>query len=1814
MSIFGWVLHLGRCAYLDDDSHAMMSINFVMPAGEPDLDSWNPEHPPGLPEASWSKVDAINQLEALLYPWKWEVKSWKLVKLDANGKNLKEYEVNFVSGCLPIKDRISPSKDSIWNEIENETKEGSCENVFSADAKYATAESGGKSFPHLFAPLTHLPAGISNEVLQLAGFLKIGKKEIEDFGNEDSTFLVAFPIFKAKEKLFEPQSYKLNIGDSIAIAECTYQQDSSDVKVCFLQNALKATDSVEALEDAPIKVNIQTHQKSDFVCEAELRTYLHPIQLLSMGLGKLNQLNIELSSLKEELMTLKTSPGSAPAKIKEKEEEVKKKEEEIKDEKEFFPKLLTPESLKAIRKRIVSIFGWGWDRIDAPHIPSENPRPNTNPHILDYFFHEEKPIAWLNGQQWFVLKNILASKKINELNDSDIKTIIASYSTFLEKLKLKDWSDNLKIWVNDSITIASALESLQFLSNPNALTNEFLACAVWHLNVAGWIVNVELDPKPDSDVEKIVYDVLWKSEFSARMVRLFWEKGTSAKFKEWFRNHGKIKDHAPQIAEYLCKGLDEKENITTSVIENIKKIAELLLDKENVQAENKDTGLTLTITEENKETVETEIRGFAIALRAGLKVGIDEIWDNNRAKWITDTHCVVIEKTKPQWLKDSDRKVVLHETVGATLDHGNLVAAFLYNGGPIASIPADKDGKAISDNIVGEDLDGTNCLDFRWFEDEDKKESQLPLLGYGLYYQAIATAIDNAGGIKATSLRNNENFAELNNTDAIFTESIERVRYLSYEAPKALSIQPEATLEKSHLELALSCHEESIVNLYLKKNKKITSEKLKSTQVYMLCPAEAESDDSHYSIEARGLKELIFEIGSPDADADFITRWMNTEIFLAEQGLEKFREKPFNNVDSKELIEFRKLRVKERKQNKENPGYKPYRPFHPAVTLIGMKFEKLVDGEIIPIEKGSIRFIPIIKDIIFGAEDKEEIIKYQVKLKIESTEGDTESIHEEDEISSLQNITLKISNDTQVKVSYYCLIPNRMYEESENSIARFFNPTQSDPATFKGHHAFFSAEQWFEVLPKDFLPTEWFGESSEVDLPTISDLKLIEIELKDEKLDAEAIVTYAEEIIKDNKRIGLKFKDKKLDVDIFVLNASVSNDIAIKLSEWTLGGYLERHEWHWTGYAVDFPSDDDLDQWLIRHTGVESYRESIDFEFETIWSNEKKKQILKNGPITRLTLPDSRPGQYVAYTMRPRLRYQRWLNPRNKYVKAWSSTVFACGRMIPGSAIDATKIRLPIPALKWAIPMTMTLGANAQQKDHIPPRIENGNLLVLDDVLYRTDALVRFGGIGERVEIDVVETRFSDTPQQSVNPIFHSPEKNSFRIKSLDPFGLTYDQGRNAKVAQTSLVVVPEKANGKWAMAQVKLRRLIEPQSINGSVINEEDKNGKKRRLITLRTIGDEVVPEDFCIQFSFDKDSSQGVSITISLRKNDEETIAFTVTPTFEPQRKGTYRFLCSWHKGRWDKNDPSWRLRVALQTRRLGLMHWDTSEIKSCYDSDNEDWKHAISSGSDKYYLSLNGISKDVKELEVQRIALSDYTEPLWLTFIGSFGQQSIGRPDEYILRKGNSKDNSWLLSYKDKTDTLNWAVWGPPPKRKFNEDPEPKETDESYNDRKKWWDYSENDKTTFQLLFVYRPTADLNRGEIDTSAGEFLGLLAPQITYDVNKEPTLSFINWYTVNNDEQNEGERKNQKEEFISFQAGDYAYLRSFQRINVNWSKLPSQETLDSKELKSKLPVLETWEDLIEEIFRSNSNNTSDGESTIRPLPEILGPIRFDFEK
>ena len=76
-------------------------------------------------------------------------------------------------------------------------------------------------------------------------------------------------------------------------------------------------------------------------------------------------------------------------------------------------------------------------------------------------------------------------------------------------------------------------------------------------------------------------------------------------------------------------------------------------------------------------------------------------------------------------------------------------------------------------------------------------------------------------------------------------------------------------------------------------------------------------------------------------------------------------------------------------------------------------------------------------------------------------------------------------------------------------------------------------------------------------------------------------------------------------------------------------------------------------------------------------------------------------------------------------------------------------------------------------------------MLVFDDVIRRTDDLAHVGGLGDSIEIDLVQTRFADVSEMGNNPIFHGVGRQPSNWGlSVDGAGLTFDTGPNPKVAQ----------------------------------------------------------------------------------------------------------------------------------------------------------------------------------------------------------------------------------------------------------------------------------------------------------------------------------------------------------------------------------------------------------------------------------------------
>lgn len=163
VSQFSWLLHGNDEGTHSDGLHAL-SVNWVMPAG--------PDNDIAVDDQFWKEVDQ------LIWPWEWDVFGWHGIE-SAQSLAIKRISVGWQSdppqNTLDIQPRI---KEQI------KTRTHGCTKPFTVQVPPPEAAPGSPlpaCLPNEFAPLTHLPAGISANVLGMARALRLSKDERDKF-------------------------------------------------------------------------------------------------------------------------------------------------------------------------------------------------------------------------------------------------------------------------------------------------------------------------------------------------------------------------------------------------------------------------------------------------------------------------------------------------------------------------------------------------------------------------------------------------------------------------------------------------------------------------------------------------------------------------------------------------------------------------------------------------------------------------------------------------------------------------------------------------------------------------------------------------------------------------------------------------------------------------------------------------------------------------------------------------------------------------------------------------------------------------------------------------------------------------------------------------------------------------------------------------------------------------------------------------------------------------------------------------------------------------------------------------------------------------------------------------------------------------------------------------------------------------------------------------------------------------------------------------------------------------------------------------
>jgi hypothetical protein len=836
-----------------------------------------------------------------------------------------------------------------------------------------------------------------------------------------------------------------------------------------------------------------------------------------------------------------------------------------------------------------------------------------------------------------------------------------------------------------------------------------------------------------------------------------------------------------------------------------------------------------------------------------------------------------------------------------------------------------------------------------------------------------------------------------------------------------------------------------------------------------------------------------FDVSAHGTHSAFIQRWLATDQLLVQNGQPASDDKL--GGDAAAIAAFASsFREKAGPRTHRTPAY------HPAISAIGV--ELVVPGTAPEREAIVIDRVGIVDKQLAAAEDR-------ITVEVVATPSGAPRL-----TVSQKSVKLELPRGTFACLRFYSLVADKHFKPGSSEQRYAAGLQNSAGATFSGFRAFSPTERWFETLPA--WPTAGLPKGE------------VTMHLAPPR----------------ETREGL------LSPNLLV--ADIAFPKTAKWAQWIKGAFLQRHEWHWTGYPVDFPgATADLDKWVPSLAGVESFRETIDAPFTTSFDNAD----WRIGPdasgtmvVHRWSLPaGARPARYVAYLARPTLRFRRWLNPKLRQAGPFAveKDIYARGSLVPGRPHEGARERLAIPALQHGIPLTATYSSDGGLA-----RGANGVLLVFNDAIRRTDDLTHVGGIGDTLEIDLVDTRIAGISEIGNNPIFHGaqPEPAGGALSAEAAFGLTFDIGPNPKVAQTAVVVRPCNAGGRWVMAMARARRMILPETELATLLHADQSSEKKiphMAVITTRLDGKDIVPIDFVV------DVDAPLASSLQLFSDGSEKLSIQVPPAPGSNAKVKYRYLVTWHKARWHEkddtdSDPKWRCQVMLQTRGPDRLAWEIlpGTVRGFQQAESE-LKPGVP--IDRWLLVIEAAA--VPGAQVRSIRISDYTDPRWLTFIGSFGTEQPGMARDYrfVVRKGALDNLELTPGAKVPLPTLR-----------------NRETSLGGSD------------PTFHLALVFRALPDAVRLRIEEGTGELVACYF--VDSDRSKKPVFL----------PRTVGDKP------PGHLAGCHAHILTLQRIS-------SMTPAEAQKLAAG-----TLAELLECAFPAQGDTAV--ESLLRMLPEYLGPI------
>ncbi len=1766
LNAIGWVINLTPCRHLDNPEEPekhVYALNIVMPCASKDGNSW----PWSVGYGRGPKItgsDAAGRFSDFLFPWKW---TWKERSWTVFGRKNNAWKK--VGDSRPLSSGVpefaKDQRTKIQGDMEKEIRKRIADSdyAFSMDPQdlgnpdnggsAASTKVVGQSLAHAFAPATHLVAILSNRLLNLSGFLSINNGELDGYDA-----FVCFPTFKIGNTSFEPKS-PVQTDPARKEISAKYNEKVDHTNVEFFCN-IRATPTHGKNGEKDAIFALAATDSNRFRKRSESQKCRQ--QALKCAVDYLQPLKAQLLCSQEVVSRLANpEPGDSKGGVGNQHTGT-------------FP-------YDKWLEKLAEALSYGWTR---SYVGARGQKRQL--HVLDYVTNQQMLESIFGGK----LAAIFPPGEV--LDDNDTRTLLGQIETYLPvnnpiasacRNLVEDTSDgnpDVMKFLRSWRIVAEAMTA------PDTFADFYSVC--WRFL---WLGKVKSEQKPAlNDLMKKVPQLL-SADVRERIALGVIERINTTcgdgdiwkllnDFVEGFQSDSDKNPAKPGIVKWLEKATHcdstELGNVYAAFAGAYKR------EIEPRAVVPKDNGIEIVFDlapdgNTARSKLDEHMRGYAIALRSGIKIlsaGTAQstlLWDDDRAQWITNT--AVSYKGKdgnPQLVSRDEHTAWSSATVGSSSSGGWRTVAVTYEGAPLCSVRMDKNGK-LEDRDT--DFDATECLAYRW----PTEDAEPPLLGYGQLYKADFTALDNAGGVVEKHARDPRNLAQVcAASDFLNRPSAEPFLYQSHEAPGA------PTIDKPLPSDAVALSDETRAHSFVSS----LGDKCPSPVSVALLAHDQKVGAMNLFKDA-AYRDYQFIIRPPGSHSEFIRRWLATdrllkEIALRDQGVDTA---DINRYLSDEILQSDTAKpaaiadfIESVTRSIEKPDLRtgPVH-YHPAVSAIGVA--AWFDGAFDPQKPSDSMVIPIDRLEIDGAHLKPA--SPTINFIVTSWQSESNS---EQEVNHLIKddggkgkgaiYKLMLKRGSFARLRFYSLVDSRFFGDDKNdpSLHRFCDALGKDPGTsdvglkFSLEHvnyrAFGTLELWFEVAPR------WNGMQGDSN-PYVKN---------------------------DFVQLAMS-PPTRLDPAMVQLAASGSVP-----PDWLRGLSVRRDEWHWTGYPVELPGPpEDLSCWLPAFAGTEAYRESFVHVFgtRTVTDPDDRRTDWRlgtsdeNGKWTDLVhsrrLTDAeRPARYSAYVARPLVRFRSWLSnfPATADTPLrLEQSVFATGAVLNGIASENVADRLPTPRVFNPIPLTATYENDANKSKTLPRRKPNGSLLVIMEPIRRTDDLAHTGGVGDTLEFDLLETRRLDQNgwlrEAGRNPVFHpAPLGTVEDVRSGQPrfrcgttFGLTYDIVRNAAVAQTAVVIHPADESRDWLMARGRLRRIVLPETLLNNLLQPPDSadqvaNQTKSWKLPVRVEGTDRVPLDFCLDCP---GATLPAKLSLVWGQDADGRIDLNLPEVHADGQgpKPKVRLLCSWHKARWQGGGEStWRVQILAQKRRTGFMEWETIARRSCFDQPDWDIKTAITGG---LRIDATFPAEVPPEISCTRLTISDYSDPFWMLFVGTFGGKGeLARADEYsLLIRSQAGENPKLLLRGESVGQLQ-----PPPTKP---------------------DHWDRESPEFHLLLVFQPLTSISQGEPDISAGRLLAVFEP------SDETDGEFV---SLGNDITEK-----------SSLGGCYAYLCAFQLITSASKDEPKRQDGTGSVQGERSVAIDSWHKLVTAMFPDVDLPTTEQgyytESLVRPLPKFLGPIRID---